>query len=256
MAVTTLTTNSVRNSTYGADTTVGWDFGTTNSSSNLNIVSSGTNYTIPVHDWDCTNSATTGTYALGDCTWTNANYISNRYSTRTNEYTGYDINNVCGLNNWSTILDDWNTYGWEKNPTALKKSKIRGNLIVITKSRACPIAGVSPAEQKALDTLREMISESDYRKYIKHGFLMVCGSDRDMYQVFRTQSHTKVWRDGKVIEEICVRIKDFNVPPTDNVIAFKTLIEINSEAFKLMGNRFPIANNQSIVANNMYRLAA
>jgi hypothetical protein len=249
MAVTTLTTNCIRGSTYDVGTTLGWDIGTTNSPSILNSVSSCTNYTIPVQDWDYTSSATTGTYDLGDRTWTNAIYATNKYSTLTNGFTGYDINNFYGLN-------DWNAYGWEKNPTALKKSKIRANLIVITKSRACPIAGASPAEQKALDTLREMISESDYRKYIKHGFLMVRGSDRDMYQVFRTQSHTKVWRDGKVIEEICVRIKNSNVPPTDNVIAFKTLIEINSEAFKLMGNRFPIADRQRFITNNVYRLAA
>lgn len=42
---------------------------------------------------------------------------------------------------------------------------------------------------------------------------------------------------GELVEEICVRLKS-GMPPTDNVIAFKTIIETNEKYFALLGNRY------------------
>jgi len=172
----------------------------------------------------------------------------------TNDYTTDNIINVTGTLAYNNIAYTGTdgTYYWGLDPAAVKRSKFKSNLLVQVKSRACPIVGVSPEERKAIETLREVISESDYRKYVKHGFLMVRGSDGDLYQVYRDRSHTKVWHDGKIIEEVCVRIKDSNVPPTDNVIAFKTLIEIHAEGFKAMGNRFKSGD----ILNTTYNIAA
>jgi hypothetical protein len=108
----------------------------------------------------------------------------------------------------------------------------------LIKSRACPIEKISKAEQIALDTLREMISESDYRKYLKHGFVLVEGTSGDTYQIFRRSPHTKIWRDGILMEEVCVKLKDFDLPPTDNVIAFIAMVQTNEEEFKALGNRY------------------
>jgi len=107
---------------------------------------------------------------------------------------------------------------------------------VMIKSRAQLFEAHSKNEWVALDSLREMISETDIRKYLKYGFVLVRGASGDTYQIFRSGSHTKVWRGGKVVEEICVRIRDLSVPQTDNVIAFKTMIEADEEEFKKLGN--------------------
>ena len=118
----------------------------------------------------------------------------------------------------------------------LMKSKIRKNLFVKTKSRANIIKDVPENEMVAIETLREYISESEFRKYIKHGFVLVQGKSGDVYQIFRNRYHTKVWRGGKLIEEVCVRLSQNGTPPTDNVIAFKTMIETSEEEFKKLGN--------------------
>ena len=117
-----------------------------------------------------------------------------------------------------------------------KLQRLRKNLCIIVKSRALPIVNESPQENKAIETLREMISEQEFRKYLKYGFILVRGKSDLTYQVFRNKSHTMVWKNGKVIEEICIRIKDKNIPPTDNVIAFKTIIETNETNFHKLGN--------------------
>ena len=117
------------------------------------------------------------------------------------------------------------------------KNRIRNNLVIHVKSRAQKLSNIPANEQIAMDTLREMISETEFRKYLKYGFVLVPGKSGNVYQVFRNDSHTRVWRGGKVIEEICVRISyGVKAPTTDNVIAFKTMIEADEKEFKKIGN--------------------
>jgi hypothetical protein len=114
--------------------------------------------------------------------------------------------------------------------------RIKSNLTIIVKSRVVLPPGFSPSELVALSSLREMISESDYRKYVVHGFILVTAESGRVYQIFRNRSHTKVWENGVVVEEVCVRISDHNMPATDNVIALKTILEHSEEEFHAIGN--------------------
>lgn len=117
-----------------------------------------------------------------------------------------------------------------------KLMSLRRNMTIIVHSRAKPIRQAEDNEMTAIETLREMITEADFRKYMVHGFLLVKGQSGRIYQVFRNKSHTKVWENGKVVEEVCVRIKDRKIPPTDSVIALKVLIETNEDDFRKLGN--------------------
>ena len=126
-------------------------------------------------------------------------------------------------------------------PPVLTKSqmlveKLKTNLTVIIKSRAELSNAISPEERVAVETLREFISETEFRKYMRYGFILVKGKSGDTFQVFRNRSHTKVWRNGQVVEEVCVRIQDSMVPPTDNVIAFRSIIQSDEETFRKLGN--------------------
>ena len=120
----------------------------------------------------------------------------------------------------------------------LKREKVRRGLIIISpKTRVDPFSKDAPENERiAADTLREEVSETEFRRYLKYGFILVKGDSGDVYQIFRNRSHTKVWRGGKVIEEICVRITDRSVPATDNMIAFKNIIQFSEEEFKKLGN--------------------
>lgn len=116
-----------------------------------------------------------------------------------------------------------------------KRLILKNGLIIHVKTRAEPLFNCSVQEIKAMDTLREMITETEFRKFLKYGFIFVHGQQGN-YQIFRNRSHIKVWKNGKVIEEICVRIKDKNIPLTDNLIAFKTMIETDEDEFRKFGN--------------------
>lgn len=142
-----------------------------------------------------------------------------------------------------------NNIDWVYTPTpsdkkAMKRWELKSKLAIHVKSRSdSSVFTFAPtAERTAMETLREMITEAEFRRYVRDGFIMVRGRSGDMYQVFRHRSHTKIWRNGKVIEEVCTRIRaDIGTPPTDNVIAFKTMIEFDEQEFKSVGNIYRMA---------------
>lgn len=119
--------------------------------------------------------------------------------------------------------------------------RLKNNMTIIVHSRAQPIRIAEQNEMTALDTLREMITEAEFRKYMVHGFILVKGKSGCVYQIYRNRVHTIVWENGEIIEEICVRIKDRKIPPTDNVIVFKILIETSEDEFKKLGNVYNMA---------------
>lgn len=131
--------------------------------------------------------------------------------------------------------DFWAVFG--RDEKEVKRQRIKSNLLVLTKSRGGVINNIPENEQVAIESLREEITEAEFRKYMKYGFVLVEGRSGKTYQIFRNAHHTKVWKGGKLVEEICVRIKnDLKVPPTDNVIAFRTMILCDENEFKKLGN--------------------
>lgn len=91
-------------------------------------------------------------------------------------------------------------------------------------------------ENIAIESLRELISESEFRRYLKKGFIVVNTKSGRRYQIFRDQNHSKVYEKGKLVEEVCVQIRDHNVPKTDKLIAFKTMLETDENEFRKKAN--------------------
>jgi len=136
------------------------------------------------------------------------------------------------------IADQFRAYAADETPmsVAIPYHAFIGNLTIHVKSRAIRCHFRGTAEQRALDTLREMVSESDFRKYLKYGFISTSGKSGKVYQISRNGSHIKVWDQGQLVEEICVRIADSRIPLTDNIIACKIALEADEEGFKRSGN--------------------
>lgn len=156
-------------------------------------------------------------------------------------FMGLKINVVPDAANSGCYLCSASEFGnlkvaWDYSLKNVRIFAIKSNLTIIVKSRANVILQAPKNEQCAIETLREMITEVEFRKYMKYGFVLVKGKSGKQYQIFRNQSHTKVWYNGMLVEEVCVRIKDSKIPLTDNLIAFKTLIETNEEEFRKLGN--------------------
>lgn len=121
------------------------------------------------------------------------------------------------------------------------KSKLRQNLAFKGSIRGLPLYNPRDNERVAIETLREMITEEQLRKYLRYGFILVKGRSGDTYQVFRNRDHTRVWRGGRLIKEVCVTLRDKSVPPTDKVIACKTMIEVDEESYQKAANVYKMA---------------
>lgn len=113
---------------------------------------------------------------------------------------------------------------------------------IIVHSRADIIKGVPKNELCAIDTLREMITEAEYRRYMIHSFITVPVPSGKIYQIFRNSQHIKVWQKGVLVEELCIYLKDSKIPPTDKVIALKTMLETDEEDTRKLGNLYKITN--------------
>ena len=110
------------------------------------------------------------------------------------------------------------------------------NYYIIVRSRADIIINAPKNELRAIDTLREMITETEYRKYMVHSFITVPTTSGKIYQIFRNDNHVRIWQGGILIEELCIYIKDSKIPPTDKVITLKIMIETDEEGTRKLGN--------------------
>ncbi len=86
-------------------------------------------------------------------------------------------------------------------------------------------------EERARDTLKRLIGDNKYRLFVKHGFVSVKQpKSGKVYQIFPGHGITQVYKDGQMIERLCVVLKG-NFPPTDSVIVRYLMILNNEEEF-------------------------
>ncbi len=128
----------------------------------------------------------------------------------------------------------------EERHRRMVKWKIKSNLSINIKTRANFYYRYPKSEWVAMETLREMITEQEFRKYLVYGFILVEGQSGKVYQIFRSQDHIKVWEKGNLVEELCVFLSNRQIPPTDKLIAFKTMIEANEKDIKILANVYRV----------------
>lgn len=120
------------------------------------------------------------------------------------------------------------------------KRKIRSNIVgPLIKHKERPKFDIVGPEQKAIDTLRDMISERAYRRYLRDGYIFVEGpTTKQLYQIFRDHyQRIRVYKNRKYLGKICIHTID-GVPPTDHVISMKIMIELDEINFLKRGNYY------------------
>jgi len=194
-----------------------------------------------------TNDLSTGSYYvynIGDSIGTNTISIQQgvpiTFDSNTNWDTHYDTstgNYTLTYNGSAWIQGD--VFHFTPNKVDVKeevKRAIRNNLLIKIGTRHNTLQrDVSPQELKARQTLRDIITEKEWRRYVTNGFIMVKGQSGKWYQIFKDQNHTKVYNQGRLIEEICIHT-DQKCPPTDHILNLKLLIELDENSLRAGGN--------------------
>lgn len=90
-------------------------------------------------------------------------------------------------------------------------------------------------EMRARQTLRRILGDAEFRRFLKKGFISVKAKSGLVYQLFPGYRMAKVYKDGQLIESICIQLpSDF--PPTDTLIMRYFMVLHNEEEFRKIGN--------------------
>jgi hypothetical protein len=82
-------------------------------------------------------------------------------------------------------------------------------------------------ERRARETMRRVLGNTEYRRFLAHGFVSVRGKSGLIYQIFTGHGITCVFKDGQIIERLCVVLRgDFC--PTDSLM-MRYLMILNDE---------------------------
>lgn len=159
-------------------------------------------------------------------------------STLTVTYDGYlststsKYNKECNfLNGW--YHSDWDCYDHSESKPKSTRDKIqeiiqsRHSPIIIVQSRTSVKSTTDLKEICARQTIKRILGEKEYREYVKDGFISVKARSGLVYQIYPGSGITRVYKDGVLIERLCVVLKG-NFPPTDSLI-MRFLLILNDE---------------------------
>jgi len=191
------------------------------------------------------------------------NYKANGYMlTPSIKYEKWDKD---GWYNWSDASCTSATYGWDDaaevwtceekwyshappvpvDPAARLREMIQqrqGPAIIVPNRRKIVQPTTQMNELRARATLRRVIGDDQYRRFIKNGFITVRALSGKIYQIFPGHGMTTVWQYGKAIEKLCVVLPgDF--PPTDSMIMRYLMILNDEDDFRARANVFNAPNN-------------
>lgn len=93
----------------------------------------------------------------------------------------------------------------------------------------------NPTEIRARQTLRRLIGEVAFQRYLARGFHVVKGESGRNYQIFPGHEMVRVWENGEQLERLCVVLSGA-FPPTDSVLMRMLLIQDSEERFRGKAN--------------------
>lgn len=166
---------------------------------------------------------------LGD-----SRYIFPTETTTTTAYRSITTNySTCAFATWQ----DWPCV--KQTPQERLREIIRSRLAPkVHSARTAAPRKIDAREMAARDTLRKVIGETQFRNFLKHGFISVRGKSGKVYQLFTGHDRTRVWLNGQLVEELCVILKG-QFPPTDTLIVRYLMVINNEEQFRALANVSP-----------------
>ncbi len=106
---------------------------------------------------------------------------------------------------------------------------------IIVSKRSLPEAS-DIREMRARQTLRRIVGNVQFRSFLKNGFITLRAKSGLVYQLFTGHTDTRVYKDGQLVETMCIVLKG-EFPPTDTLIMRYLLLLNDEERFCDVANR-------------------
>jgi len=182
---------------------------------------------------------------------TNTNVINVTSLGDTNTIIRVSADSSTSSNSWETCINGWkitestgipsistsNIIKWEMissyiSPQEKLKQILQKRMTPYIISSRKPMKNPYDArEEKARETLRRVIGDSQFRNFLKNGFVSAKAKSGKIYQIFPGNDMTKVYSSGQLVEKLCIVLKG-RFPPTDSVIMRYLMVLNNEDKFR------------------------
>jgi hypothetical protein len=147
-------------------------------------------------------------------------------------------------NDWATH-NKWGdnyTYNWQHSFEPPLSVSDRFRQILQRRQGPAIISSRTPAkiasdvrELRARETLHRLLGDDKFRRFLRNGFVSVCGKSGKMYQIYPGHGMTIVYDQGIPVEKLCVVLRgDFT--PTDSLITRYVMILHDELHFRGLAN--------------------
>lgn len=101
----------------------------------------------------------------------------------------------------------------------------------------------APAERAAESLLRRLLSNNEYDRLGRNGFLDVPSKEHPgrIYRIPRGPGQVQVVEHGRVMERLCLQPAVMGLPEADIVLMHKLLLESDERRYLMTANHFPRA---------------
>ena len=139
----------------------------------------------------------------------------------------------------SVLTTDWVPWvgnGWAPDPRTVGEKmrdiiQSRQAPMLILSSRKPVHTVAQEREIRARETLRRILGEDKFRRFLRNGFVTVNGKSGKTYQIYPGHGMTVVWDKGQPVEKLCVvLLGDFT--PTDSLITRYIMILHDEQRFR------------------------
>ena len=154
-----------------------------------------------------------------------SDYLSTKYNRLWNNSIIYDY----GTGTGSTTSVQWPPANYHvPSPAERLRAAMRERMspAIHIKSRFLQ-STTDEREMRARETLRRVIGNQQFFRFLKQGFITARGKSGVIYQIFPGHTMTIVWHKGKMVEKLCVYLPGF--PDTDQLI-MRYLMALNNES--------------------------
>jgi hypothetical protein len=157
--------------------------------------------------------------------------------------TNYEISqDMTGIHTLDVTIQVYDTYPQMaviEQKAYMVKDFIKRQLQGIRQRRSMGLTLQASAEElKARETLRDMLTEAEWRRYVTNGFLMIKGQSGKWYQIFSSRSERiRVFEKGIQTKVLCIHSSN-ECPATDHVINMKILAEIDEPSLWKSANQY------------------
>lgn len=161
--------------------------------------------------------------------------LTNSVTDNSSAWKKYEFYDKIGVTDTTTISRNyyrWTDYNGVVSPPLAPSERIRQMIRdrvspAIHRRRTSMSIAMDIREERARQTLRRIIGEQAYKRFIRDGFITVVPKSGLTYRIYPGHGITQVYDRGIMVDRLCVVLQG-NFPPTDSLL-MRYLLILNDE---------------------------